>query len=205
MLERESDEADFEASVGQLVLDARAGDVSAYSALYAGHVYRLRGYARRLAAHDHAAEDLVAEAFAKTWEQLSAGRGPTTAFMGYLRATVLHLHLSQLRYEQRLTWVADIDDAAMANPELAAQIAETSPEDQMIERLFNDRMKEAMATLPQRWQLVLVAVYIEDRPYPEIAQELDLTVAATRQLAQRARQGMRAALAALADEDGAVA
>lgn len=203
--DRDSDQVDYEASVGQLIVAARAGDVDAFAALYAGHVHRVRSYARRLAAHEQAADDLVAEAFARTWEQLRAGQGPTTAFMGYVRAAVLNLHLSHLRREQRLDWVEDIEDAAMANPELAARITEQSPEHLVIEQLFNDRMKEALATLPQRWQQVIVLVYIEDRPYPEIAEQLNLSVAATRQLARRARTGMRNALAARSDDEWAVA
>lgn len=205
MVEGQPDQVDVDASVGRLIVDARAGDADAFAALYALHVHRVRGYARRLAAHEHAAEDLVSEAFARTWEQLRAGRGPTTAFMGYLRAAVLNLHLGHLRREQRFDWVEDIEDSAMADPDLAARIAEHSPEHLVLEQLFNDRMKEALATLPQRWQLVLVLVYIENRPYPEIADQLNLTVVATRQLARRARVGMRAALAALARDHGAVA
>jgi RNA polymerase sigma factor (sigma-70 family) len=104
-----------------------------------------------------------------------------------------------------LDWVEDVEDAAMANPELAARIAEQSPEQLVLEQLFNDRMKEALATLPQRWQQVIVLVYIENRPYPEIADQLNLSVAATRQLARRARIGMRNALAARSGDEWAVA
>lgn len=93
----------------------------------------------------------------------------------------------------------------MADPDLAARIAEQSPEHLVLEQLFNDRMKEALATLPHRWQLVIVLVYIENRPYPEIADQLNLSVVATRQLARRARLGMRTALAALSDDEWAVA
>lgn len=205
LLKHNPDQADVEATVGRLIVGARGGDVDAYATLYADHVYRLRGYARRLAVHEHAADDLVAEAFARTWEQLRAGGGPTTAFMGYLRATVLHLHLSHLRREDRLDWVEDIEGAAMANPDLAARIAETSPEHLVLAQLLNARMWEALATLPRRWQLVIVWVYIEDRPARDIAADLDLTPEALRALAYRARLGMRKALAALSDESWSAA
>lgn len=180
-------------SVPQLISDARAGDASAFAELYAGHVDQVRSYARRLVPAA-AVEDVVAEAFASTWEQLVAGGGPQFAFMGYLRATVMHLHLGQLRRDRLLTWVADIDDAAMANPQLAARIAEESPEHLVLEQLLNARMKEALATLPDRWQLIIVMVYVEGRPYAQIASQLDLSVGATRQLARRAWVGLRAAI-----------
>lgn len=110
----------------------------------------------------------------------------------------MNLHLGRLRRDKHLTWVADIQDAAMANPELAARIAEESPEGQVLDKLLNARMREALATLPYRWQQVIVMAYIEGRPYREIASRLDLSVDASRQLARRARGGMRQSLADLA-------
>ena len=84
--------------------------------------------------------------------------------------------------------------AALANPELAAQIVATSPEDLVIARLLNATLRQALATLHPSWQFVLVAVYLENQPYSSVAAELGLSLAATHQLAQRARAGMRRAL-----------
>lgn len=189
------------ASVPQLIHASRAGDADAFAQLYAAHVGPLRSYARRLGVRDPAAEDLVAEAFARTWEQLRAGGGPTVAFMGYLRAVVLNVHLGQLRRDQRLIWVADLDDAGVANPRLAARIIEESPEQALLGQLLHTRLQHALGTLPHRWQQVLVMVYVEARPYREVAVQLGLTVEATRQLSRRARGGARQALATLDDQD----
>jgi RNA polymerase sigma factor (sigma-70 family) len=174
---------------------ARDGDDTAFAELYARHVHTVRGYARRLADHEHAAEDLTAEAFTRTWEQLRAGAGPRTAFMAYVRAIVMNLHLRQLRRDARLSWVHDVEDAALADPERAARIAESSPEHLVLDRLLNDRIRHALATLPHHWQLVLVMVYVEGRPFKEVGAHLQLSAEASRQLAVRARRGMREALA----------
>lgn len=192
-------------SVPQLIRDSRAGNTEAFAQLYVGHVGPLRGYARRLVVHEPAAEDLVADAFARTWEQLRAGGGPTVAFMGYLRTVVLNGHLRQLRRDKGLVWLADLEAAGMASPELAARIAEESPEHLLLEHLEQDRLQHALATLPHRWQQVLVMVHVEARPYREVAAQLGLTVEATRQLAVRARSGARQALTTLADQDWAAA
>jgi RNA polymerase sigma factor (sigma-70 family) len=197
------DTARDRARLSQLISDARAGDEAAFAKLYVGHVNPLRRYARRLAVHEHLAEDLVSEAFARTWAQLAAGRGPREAFAAYLRAAVLHLHLNALKKDRALRWVPDVEGAAMANPDLAARIAEDGPEDAVLERLFNDRIKQALATLPHRWQVVLVRIYVENHSYRDVAAHLELTVDATRHLAQRARQGMRRALSELAERDHA--
>lgn len=193
------------ATVEQLIENARCGDREAFADLYAAHLRQVRRYARRLVVHDHLAEELVAEAFARTWEQLAAGGGPRVAFMGYLRAVVLRLHVNRLRADRRLRWVADIEDAALANPDLAARILEESPEHLVLEALFNERMREALATLPVRWQRVLVMVYVENLPYQDVADELGLSVGGARQLGRRARRGMRKALTDLADEATAAA
>lgn len=200
MAEQTDDDETFSsATVPELVAAARAGDQDAFAQLYGGHVAAVRRYARRLAAHDQGADDLVAEAFTRTWEQLRVGRGPQTAFMGYVRAAVLNLHLDQLRVAHRFSWVADIDSAAMANPELAEKIVAQSPEHLVLDQLLNEQLKRALATLPRRWSQVLVMVYIENHPYAHVAAHLGLSVTAARQLALRARAGMRAALAALAE------
>lgn len=197
--------AERDSPVGQLILQCRAGDADAFTSLYHHHVGRIRAYARRLARHEQAADDLVAEAFARTWEQLRAGRGPDLAFMGYLRAVVLNLHLHHLRVDQGLEWISDIETAALANPDLAARVIEQSPEHLVLDQLFNSHLKQALASLPHRWQQALVMVYIENHPYAHVASQLGLSVEATRQLARRARLGMRHALATLIEDDDAVA
>jgi RNA polymerase sigma-70 factor, ECF subfamily len=174
---------------------ARAADAQAFGRLYADYVAWVRRYAVRLTGDRARADDLVSEAFARTWAQLAAGRGPRNgAFAAYLRATVLNLHLSQLKRDRNLRWVADVETAAIADPELAARIVGAGPEDVVLTRLLNATLRRALATLHPRWQFVLVAVYLENQPYPWVAARLGLSVDATHHLAQRARAGMRKAL-----------
>ncbi|WP_270889765.1 RNA polymerase sigma factor [Pedococcus sp. 5OH_020] len=188
-----SDRAD-EASVRRLILDCRAGDAQAFARLYSGHVPHVRRYALRLSRREQAADDLVAEAFTNTWQQLCLGRGPEVAFLAYLRATVLNLHLRQLRRDELFRWVADVEKATAADPDAAALVAERSAEDGVLEQLLNDQLLSALRTLPRRWQEILALVYLENQPYPRVASRLGLTIPATRQLAHRARLGMRVAL-----------
>jgi RNA polymerase sigma factor (sigma-70 family) len=195
--------ADRQAAVEQLVAASRAGDAQAFGHLYAEYARWVRRYAVRLVRDRARAEDLVAEAFARTWAQLAAGRGPRSGFAAYLRATVVNLHLSQLKKDRNLRWVADIETAAMADPDLAAHIIETSPEDQAIARLLNTRMRVALESLPPRWQVVLLAVYVENESYASVAADLGISLDATYHLAHRARAGMRGALAELARPDSA--
>jgi RNA polymerase sigma factor (sigma-70 family) len=178
-----------------LVAAARAGDDEAFATLYARHSRVIAAYAGRLA-EEHTAADLAAEAFARTWQQLQAGQGPREAFVPYVRAVVRNLHLSQLRRDGRHEWVADIEEAVMMQPERVARLVESSPEGVVLEQLANEEMLEALRSLPQRWQDVIVMVYVEGQPYADVARHFELNLVATRQLAHRARMGMRRALAA---------
>lgn len=182
-----------DASDDDLLARARHGDTAAYGTLFQRHAPAVRAYALRLT--DAAtADDLTADAFIRTWQQLRTGAGPSRAFLAYLRVAVRNAHISRLRRDGDLTWVADIEDAAAMNPVLYAKLVENSPEDQVLEQLLNRALLDALHRLPRRWQEVLVMVYLHDLSYETVAARMNLTAPATRQLAQRARQGIRAEL-----------
>jgi RNA polymerase sigma-70 factor (ECF subfamily) len=188
--------------VHALVHLARSGDREAFALLYASHVGLIRRYARRLAWDEQAADDLVADAFLRTWLQLLGGRGPEQGFGAYVRAAVLNIHLNQLAQRRRLRLVADIEVAGAADPALAARLVEHSPEDLVILGHLTARINEALLSLHPRWRAVLVLIYLEDRPYADVAASLGLTVSATQQLSLRARAGFRRALTQLRERDG---
>ena len=179
-----------------LLAASRAGNSTAFAALYKTHHRAAARYARRLIGTSHA-EDLVAEAFTRIWHQLSEGRGPHSAVMPYLRATLLNLHIRQLRREHLYVWVDDVHSAAVADAEVMARLAELNPEAIVLQQLFTGEMMRALETLPARYQQALIMVYIENRPYPQVASKLGLSIPGTRKLAHRARQRMREALTEL--------
>jgi RNA polymerase sigma factor (sigma-70 family) len=165
--------------------------------LYGLYLHHVRRYARQLA-HADSVEDLVAEAFTRTWAQLRAGAGPDRFFAAYLRAAVLHLHLRQRRRDRHLEWVPDLE----ADAEVTARVATYSGDALANTRMLSSQLSDALATLPHRWRQVLVMAHVENRPYTEIAALLGLSPSACRQLAHRARMGLRQALVALGDQGG---
>ena len=178
----------------RLIQDARTGDEHAFAQLYGRHRPWAMRYALRLATGRTIAEDLVAEAFVRTFEQLRRGRGPDRDFVAYLRAAVLNAHLQRLRVEGRYLWAGDLERSAIADPALMARLTESDAETVVLERLLHQRVRQALAGLPRHYRTVLVMVYVEGRPYREVSEQVALSVPATRQVAMRARAALRAAL-----------
>lgn len=69
------------------------------SPIYREHSPHALAYARGLCRRREDAEDLVAEAFARTFTQIVAGAGPTVSFVAYLRTALRNAAASQRHRE----------------------------------------------------------------------------------------------------------
>lgn len=151
-----------------------------YDALYTEH----RPAARRLALSlvpEHAAEDVVSEAFTKVLAA-SGRHGPPQQFGPYLLAAVRNTAMSYHTRGRRLVPVADIEPAPAAS-------AESVVSDHEDARLAG----EAFRALPPRWRQVLWATAVEEVSAQELAQRWEMAPNAVSQLASRAREGLRQA------------
>jgi len=86
----------------ELIAAVRAGDRAAFAQLYERHERAARRMARQLSASPHDVDDLVAEAFARVLDMLSAGRGPDSAFRAYLLTAVRNGMYERGRRSRRL-------------------------------------------------------------------------------------------------------
>lgn len=166
---------------------AAAGDVSAVAELYAEHrPVALRVAARLCRPAD--VDDVVADAFVRVFDQVRRGGGPRTSFRAYLLTAVRHAATDLVRAEARLSELPITDD-------LPARHAPTAPrEDAGSDRQVESHvLADALATLPDRWQLVVWWSDVENRPMSEIGARLGLTANAAAALAFRAREGLRQA------------
>jgi RNA polymerase sigma factor (sigma-70 family) len=166
-----------------LIAASRAGDSSAYAALYQRHVIAARGLARQLVRGHAEADDVVAEAFARVLAQLKRGGGPDGAFRPYLLTTVRRVAYDRHRAEARLVVSGEMEafdpGVPFADPAVAG-----------LERTMISR---AYASLPERWRLVLWHTEIEGARPADVAALLGLTANGVAALAYRAREGLRQA------------
>ncbi|MBS1905558.1 MAG: sigma-70 family RNA polymerase sigma factor, partial [Actinobacteria bacterium] len=168
-------------SDADLVLRTRSGDAGAYAELWRRHYASGISVARSItSAFD--ADDLVQESFARIYQAIQKGGGPTGSFRAYLFTSIRNTAAGWGRARRE----APIDELdVVADP--------SSTEQATNDALDRSLSAQAFRSLPSRWQEVLWYSEIEQMKPAEIAPLLGMTAGATAQLAFRAREGLREA------------
>lgn len=167
----------------ELISSVRLGDPSAFGVLYQRHAAAVTSVARYYANDDFSADDLVSEAFERTFVALRDGGGPDVSFRAYIYTAVRRLAFERTQKARR-THVTD-DFSAFEVPEVVSDPAVDSFENRLVAGAF--------AGLPERWQAVLWYLEVEGLRPPEVAILLGLTANGVSALAYRAREGLREA------------
>jgi|GEM_PF-572036 len=170
-----------ERSDADLVLRTRSGDAGAYAELWRRHYASGIAVARSITS-TFDADDLVQEAFARIYQAIQKGGGPTGSFRAYLFTSIRNTAAGWGRARRE----APIDELdTVADPSSTDQAANDA--------LDRSLSAQAFRSLPSRWQEVLWYSEIEQMKPAEIAPLLGMSAGATAQLAFRAREGLREA------------
>ncbi|WP_223691689.1 sigma-70 family RNA polymerase sigma factor [Leifsonia poae] len=173
--------ADPERSDAELVELTRAGDREAFAELWRRHARAGLTVARSFTS-TFDADDLISEAYAKIYQAIAAGKGPTTAFRAYLFTTIRNIASSwgRARHETPIDDAETIEDPAFSEASTIAAL---------------DRSLTATAfrSLPTRWQEVLWYCEVEAMSPQDVAPLLGMKANAVAALAYRAREGLRQA------------
>jgi RNA polymerase sigma factor (sigma-70 family) len=170
------------ASDQELIESARSGDTSAFAELWRRH-YRSAARVARQFTSSIDADDLVSEAYARIFQRVRAGGGPTGAFRPYLYTTIRNL---------ASTW------GAAAAKDVQVNVIEEFeddriPDDPAAWALDRTLTAKAFRALPERWQTVLWYTEVEGMDPHEVAPIMGLTANGVAALSYRAREGLRAA------------
>jgi RNA polymerase sigma factor (sigma-70 family) len=165
----------------ELIESARSGDTSAFAELWRRH-YRSAARVARQFTSSIDADDLVSEAYARIFQRVLAGGGPTGAFRPYLYTTVRNLASS---------WGA-------ASKDIQVDVIEEFeddriPDDPAAWALDRTLTAKAFRALPERWQTVLWYTEVEGMDPHEVAPLMGLTANGVAALSYRAREGLRTA------------
>ncbi|WOF23740.1 sigma-70 family RNA polymerase sigma factor [Microbacterium betulae] len=164
-----------------LVLRSRSGDREAFAELWRRH-YRSGVVAARSITSSFDADDLVQEAYAKIFQSIRRGKGPTGSFRAYLFTAIRNIAASWGRSSNEV-----------ASDELENVEDPGSTDQATDEALDRSLTHTAFRSLPTRWQEVLWYTEIEQMKPGEVAPLLGMKAAGVSQLAFRAREGLREA------------
>ena len=164
-----------------LVLRSRSGDAAAFGELWTRH-YRSGVVVARSVSSSIDPDDLVQEAYARIFQAIQRGGGPTGSFRAYLFTSIRNTAASWGRASREST-IDELD--AIADP--------SSTDEATLAALDRSLTTAAFRSLPTRWQEVLWYTEIEQLKPAEVAPLLGMKPAAVAQLAFRAREGLREA------------
>jgi RNA polymerase sigma factor (sigma-70 family) len=166
----------------ELIESARSGDTSAFAELWRRH-YRSAARVARQFTSSIDADDLVSEAYARIFQRVLAGGGPTGAFRPYLYTTIRNL---------ASTWGAQ--SAKDVQVDIIEEFEDDRiPDDPAAWALDRTLTAKAFRSLPDRWQTVLWYTEVEGMDPHEVAPLMGLTANGVAALSYRAREGLRTA------------
>ncbi|WP_308467650.1 sigma-70 family RNA polymerase sigma factor [Rathayibacter soli] len=164
-----------------LIKRSRSGDTNAFAELWKRHS-RAGATVARSYTSTFDADDLVAESYAKIFQAIQAGGGPTGAFRPYLFTTIRNTAASwgRAKRETAIEDAEQIEDPAFSD-------------DNTLAALDRSLTATAFQSLPTRWQEALWYSEVESMTPQEIAPLLAMKANAVAALTYRAREGLRQA------------
>jgi RNA polymerase sigma-70 factor (ECF subfamily) len=178
-----------------LVRRAKRGDRRAYGELvkrYQQKIYRL---ARRMTETDEDAEDVLQEAFVKSYRSLGGFR-EKSQFSTWLYRITVNLALMKLR-KRKLDSVSLDVPVATDEGQVPRDFENggPSPLDRLVDKESRQALDSAIADLPASYRAVFVLRHVEGLSTLETARILRVSVAAVKSKLHRARAMLRMKLA----------
>jgi RNA polymerase sigma-70 factor, ECF subfamily len=160
----------------RLMVEAAQRDPSCFAELYEYNFERVYAYIARRVENREEAQDLTAEVFHQALAKLGQFEWRGLPFIAWLLTIAAHA-------------LADRWKKSSRNPVASEEVVELGVDDQ-VER--QTMLSQLVESLPPDQQLVIVRRFVEQRSIREIAQELQRSEGAVKQLQFRALQALRA-------------
>jgi RNA polymerase sigma-70 factor, ECF subfamily len=159
----------------------------------ADQVYRV---ARRLVGSREEAEDLVQETYARafrSWQSFTPG----TNMRAWLLRILTNLNLDRGRRIQRTPDLQPLEesDYYLANKLASAGGEEILEQDQVVARLSQNSVVDALSDIPPQFRDVVVLVDIGDFSYADAAQILDIPIGTVMSRLHRGRRALKQRMA----------
>lgn len=170
----------------------------------------LYGAALRMTKNPQAAEDLVAEAFAKAWKSLDQF-APGTNIRAWLYRILTNAYINTYRKRRREPEKVSVD--AYEKPDdfhlynrLSSQAGGTSPDPvkTVIDRLTDVDFRRALDELPEEYRTAVVLYDLQGLSYQEAAEALEVPIGTVRSRLSRGRKMLQKSLWKHAQDAGLV-
>jgi RNA polymerase sigma-70 factor, ECF subfamily len=181
---------DDEARLQMVLTSAMNEDAEALGELYRLFRPRVFGLCRHLLGRHEDAEDATSEVFARLPKAIKSYEA-SLPFPRWLLSVTSHHCVDRLRrrqLEQKLFEVEPVET-------LALPVRQVSPLEQVISGEGRDKVRNAIAALPELYRVPLTLRYYSDLSYDEIGAQLGLSRPNVATLIFRAKQQVRRALA----------
>jgi RNA polymerase sigma-70 factor, ECF subfamily len=161
-----------------LIAEAGAGDLDAFAELVRRYERRVRSVLARLLDDERDVEEAVQDVFVQAWRSLARYRGDAAFFTWLYRIAV---NEALMRRRRRQLPITELDEAAA-----------TAPEPELRDEWLFTRVR----ALPDELRLPLVLRDLEGLSNQEVADVLELSLAAAKSRIHRARMRIRSELQA---------
>jgi RNA polymerase sigma-70 factor (ECF subfamily) len=167
---------------GELLKRFVQGDLEAFESLFKRFQGEVYGWILRIVRDTGAADDVLVDAFWRAYRG-RARFDPSRSFGAWMRRIATNAARDQLRAARsRARWQAAAED-------IPAPVG--------IDRDLAESVALALRSLPPKLQVVATLALIEERPYADIADALDVPVGTVKSRVFRATQMLRNELARL--------
>lgn len=168
------------------MLALRAGDTSAFDALFRRWSAPLLRYVDRMVRDSAAAEELVQETFLRLYRARERYQ-PEARFSTWLYTIATRLALNELRRPRNQNPHKSTDEIGDDGTTLVLTHEGPRADDVAHARRVGESVEGALATLPERQRAALWLAAVEGLSYAEIAESLATTEKSVKALVHRAR------------------
>ncbi len=169
----------------QLVLRAQKGDTRAFGDLVRRHQDRVFNLASRMTGDRDMAADVTQDAFLRAFRSLPKLRQPER-FSSWLLKIVRNLSFDALGSRSAVSLDALLEDGDEYLP-----VSGADPAEKLEGVLSDEAVAAALGRVPPVYRQVLVLRHIEDLPYDQIAEILDLPLGTVKTRLFRGREQLR--------------
>jgi RNA polymerase sigma-70 factor, ECF subfamily len=173
------------------------GDVAALETLYDRYARAVFSFAVRIVRDPRIAEEVLQEAFTRSWQQSSRFELSKGSFPSWLLSITHNLAIDEVRKSQRRPQRADlvdIDDVLRGEVDQSVSVEEAAEANEL-----RVEIRAAMDRLPEPQQRVIELAYFEGLTQREIAAFLDEPLGTIK---TRMRLGMQKLKELLAEQEG---